>query len=132
MNVQKRTGMDWEDLRTFLAVSQALSFTRAAESLGIRQPTVSQHVLRLGDAGGRRVHPEKAIVANTSAVREWDSNGTVFGYNANIPGHTKVRTSLCVCVRARARARLRLCVCACVPVSVCACASVRACVLVLP
>jgi 2-methylcitrate dehydratase len=23
---------------------------------------------------------EKAIVANCSAVREWDSNGTVFGY----------------------------------------------------
>eukprot|EP00927_Polykrikos_kofoidii_P050289 TRINITY_DN441_c0_g1_i3.p1 TRINITY_DN441_c0_g1~~TRINITY_DN441_c0_g1_i3.p1 ORF type:complete len:543 (-),score=84.24 TRINITY_DN441_c0_g1_i3:182-1810(-) len=32
--------------------------------------------------------PEKAIVANASAVREWDSNGTVFGYNPNIPGHT--------------------------------------------
>lgn len=24
---------------------------------------------------------EKAIVANSSAVREWDSNGTVFGYD---------------------------------------------------
>jgi 2-methylcitrate dehydratase len=33
------------------------------------------------------VHVEKAIVANNSAVREWDSNGTVFGYNKNIPGH---------------------------------------------
>lgn len=31
--------------------------------------------------------PEKAIVANASAVREWDSNGTVFGYNPNIAGH---------------------------------------------
>jgi 2-methylcitrate dehydratase len=30
---------------------------------------------------------EKAIAANASAVREWDSNGTVFGYNPNIPGH---------------------------------------------
>jgi 2-methylcitrate dehydratase len=28
-----------------------------------------------------RVKPEKAIVANGSAVREWDSNGTNFGYN---------------------------------------------------
>ncbi len=28
-----------------------------------------------------RVKPEKAIVANSSAVREWDSNGTNFGYN---------------------------------------------------
>lgn len=31
--------------------------------------------------------PEKAICANSSAVREWDSNGTVFGFNKNIPGH---------------------------------------------
>eukprot|EP00392_Amoebophrya_sp_AT5.2_P011574 g11653.t1 len=34
-----------------------------------------------------RCSPEKAIAANASAVREWDSNGTVFGYNANLPGH---------------------------------------------
>ena len=27
------------------------------------------------------VPPEKAVVANCSAVREWDSNGTNFGYN---------------------------------------------------
>merc|ERR1719375_2471112 len=35
-----------------------------------------------------RTAPEKAICANASAVREWDSNGTVFGYNPSIPGHT--------------------------------------------
>merc|ERR1719284_644863 len=34
-----------------------------------------------------KVAPEKAVVANASAVREWDSNGTVFGYNPKIPGH---------------------------------------------
>eukprot|EP00493_Phyllostaurus_siculus_P005211 UN05247 len=28
-----------------------------------------------------RVAPEKACVANCCAVREWDSNGTVFGFN---------------------------------------------------
>ena len=33
-----------------------------------------------------RVSPEKAIAANTSAVREWDSNGTNFGYNPEL-GH---------------------------------------------
>lgn len=33
------------------------------------------------------VHAEKAIVANCSAVREWDSNGTNFGYNPAL-GHT--------------------------------------------
>ena len=30
---------------------------------------------------------EKAVVANSSAVREWDSNGTVFGFNKEIEGH---------------------------------------------
>ncbi|EER04808.1 hypothetical protein Pmar_PMAR026359 [Perkinsus marinus ATCC 50983] len=34
-----------------------------------------------------RVKAEKAIVANSSAVREWDSNGTVFGYNASNRKH---------------------------------------------
>lgn len=35
--------------------------------------------------GSNEIVPiEKAIVANSSAVREWDSNGTVFGY-ANDP-----------------------------------------------
>jgi len=36
----------------------------------------------------QRCAPEKAVVANAAAVREWDSNGTVFGYNPSIPGHT--------------------------------------------
>lgn len=36
----------------------------------------------------KKCAPEKAICANASAVREWDSNGTVFGYNPKIPGHT--------------------------------------------
>lgn len=30
---------------------------------------------------------EKAICANASAVREWDSNGTVFGYRNGVDGH---------------------------------------------
>ena len=33
------------------------------------------------------MHAEKAIVANCSAVREWDSNGTVFGYDPSREGH---------------------------------------------
>ncbi len=35
----------------------------------------------------QRVKSEKAVVANASAVREWDSNGTNFGYNPDL-GHT--------------------------------------------
>ncbi|MER5859577.1 LysR substrate-binding domain-containing protein [Streptomyces sp. NPDC059688] len=42
-------------LRTFLAVSQTLSFTQAAARLGLRQSTVSQHVRRLEDAAGRQL-----------------------------------------------------------------------------
>lgn len=34
-----------------------------------------------------RVAPEKAIAANSAAVREWDSNGTNFGYRPEL-GHT--------------------------------------------
>jgi DNA-binding transcriptional LysR family regulator len=44
---------DPELLRTFLAVAQSLSFTRAAENLGLGQPTVSQHVRKLEQAVGR-------------------------------------------------------------------------------
>ncbi len=34
------------------------------------------------------VHPEKAVLANCSAVREWDANGTNFGFNP-ARGHTR-------------------------------------------
>ncbi|MET8554557.1 LysR substrate-binding domain-containing protein [Streptomyces sp. NPDC004959] len=40
-------------LRTFLTVAQTLSFTRAAQRLGVRQSTVSQHVRRLEEQTGR-------------------------------------------------------------------------------
>ena len=30
---------------------------------------------------------EKAVLANCAAVREWDSNGTVFGYREGVPTH---------------------------------------------
>jgi len=42
-------------LRTFLAVAQTRSFTRAATRLGLRQPTVSSHVRKLEQATGRQL-----------------------------------------------------------------------------
>ena len=42
-------------LQTFLAVSEARSFTQAAERLGLRQSTVSQHIRKLEQAAGRRL-----------------------------------------------------------------------------
>ena len=44
---------DIEQLRTLLAVARTLSFTRAAQELGVGQPTVSQHIRKLEAAVGR-------------------------------------------------------------------------------
>jgi DNA-binding transcriptional LysR family regulator len=46
---------DPEQLRTFLAVARTLSFTQAATQLGVRQPTVSQHIRKLEEAVGRQL-----------------------------------------------------------------------------
>jgi DNA-binding transcriptional LysR family regulator len=42
-------------LRTFLVVAETRSFTKAAGRLGVRQPTVSQHIRRLEEAAGRQL-----------------------------------------------------------------------------
>ena len=49
------TSFDPVLLRTFLTVATGLSFTRAAEQLGLSQPTVSQHVRRLEEACRRQL-----------------------------------------------------------------------------
>jgi 2-methylcitrate dehydratase len=53
-----------------------------AEALDYEQP---EGVPILGSSKG--VAPEKAIAANCAAVREWDANGTNFGFNPAL-GHT--------------------------------------------
>lgn len=60
----------------------------SALALGTNAPTIlRKEALEYADADGAtvfgsstRVKAEKAVVANASAVREWDSNGTNFGY----------------------------------------------------
>ncbi len=46
------SGPFWAELRVFLAVAKSKSFNRAADELGISQPTVSRHVHRLQDLMG--------------------------------------------------------------------------------
>lgn len=66
----------------------------SALALKTNAPTLlREEALEYPDAGGAtvfgtdaRVKAEKAVVANASAVREWDSNGTNFGYNPEL-GH---------------------------------------------
>lgn len=68
-----------ELLKTFLAVAQSLSFTRAAESLEIRQPTVSQHVRRLEEAVGRTL-----FVRDTRSVALTSDGEAMAGFARDI------------------------------------------------
>jgi len=62
-------------LRTFVAVADTASFTRAAELLGISQPTVSQQVRKLENAAGRIL-----VSRDTRAVRLTDNGDAMLGF----------------------------------------------------
>lgn len=66
-------------LRTFLAVVHGLSFTRAAEQLGLSQPTVSQHIRRLEDSAGRQL-----IRRDTRTVSLTDNGEAMAGFARTI------------------------------------------------
>jgi DNA-binding transcriptional LysR family regulator len=66
-------------LRTFLAVASTLSFTQAAQQLGISQPSVSQHIRRLEEAVGRQL-----IVRDTRAVTLTDNGEAMAGFARSI------------------------------------------------
>jgi 2-methylcitrate dehydratase len=82
-------------MRTHMFHTDAVLCGASALALGTNAPTILRaEALEYTDAGGatvffstNRVKSEKAVVANSSAVREWDSNGTNFGFNPNL-GHT--------------------------------------------
>ncbi len=73
------TSFDPVLLRTFLAVANGLSFTRAAHELGISQPTVSQHVRRLEDAAGRQL-----LHRDTRSVSLTDNGEAMAGFARTI------------------------------------------------
>ncbi|MCZ6659208.1 MAG: MmgE/PrpD family protein, partial [Gammaproteobacteria bacterium] len=81
--------------RTLRFFTDSMICGLSAIALGTNAPTVlREEAFEYERAGGvpifgsnKRVAPEKAIVANCAAVREWDSNGTNFGYNPKL-GHT--------------------------------------------
>ena len=78
--------------RTDLFHTDATLCGLSALALGTNAPTILRDEALTYPAGdqpgatvfgsGAALKPEKAIVANSNAVREWDSNGTNFGYNA--------------------------------------------------
>lgn len=81
--------------RTQLFHTDAVLCGVSALALGTNAPTLLRsEALDYPDANGAtvfgsttRVKAEKAVAANGSAVREWDSNGTNFGFNPGL-GHT--------------------------------------------
>lgn len=81
--------------RTLLFHTDALLCGASALAMGTNAPTIlREEALEYPDARGatvfrshERVKSEKAVVANSAAVREWDSNGTNFGYRPEF-GHT--------------------------------------------
>ncbi len=81
--------------RTLMFFTDSMICGMSAIALGTNAPTVlREEALSYETSGGvpifgsnKRVAPEKAILANCAAVREWDSNGTNFGYNPKL-GHT--------------------------------------------
>ncbi|MFJ1990285.1 LysR substrate-binding domain-containing protein [Streptomyces asiaticus] len=70
---------DPAQLRTFLAVSQTLSFTQAADRLGVRQSTVSQQVRKLEAAVGRQL-----FARDTHGVELTEDGEAMLGFARSI------------------------------------------------
>ena len=83
-------------LRTYLAVVNGLSFTRAAERLGISQPAVSQHVRRLEQAAGRLL-----LRRDTRTVALTDNGEAMAGFARTILAAHDEAVSLHLLIEAR-------------------------------
>jgi DNA-binding transcriptional LysR family regulator len=66
-------------LRTFVAVAETLSFTRAAELLQLSQPTASQQIRKLEVAAGRQL-----VARDTRAVTLTDNGDAMLGFARSI------------------------------------------------
>ncbi|MER8119644.1 LysR substrate-binding domain-containing protein [Streptomyces sp. NPDC094031] len=91
---------DPNQLRTFLAVAQTLSFTQAAGRLGLRQSTVSQHVRRLEDAAGRPL-----FARDTHSVELTEEGEAMLGFARRILQVHEQATAFFTGTRVRGRLR---------------------------
>ncbi|MFD3941960.1 LysR substrate-binding domain-containing protein [Streptomyces sp. NPDC058579] len=91
---------DPAQLRTFLAVAETLSFTRAARRLGVRQSTVSQHVRRLEDATGRPLFDR-----DTHSVELTEDGEAMLGFARTILGAHERAAAFFTGTRLRGRLR---------------------------
>lgn len=66
-------------LKTFLVVAETRSFTRAAQRLGLRQSTVSQHIRKLEQASTQQL-----FVRDTHSVELTPDGEAMLGFAANV------------------------------------------------
>lgn len=66
-------------LRSFVAVAETLSFTQAAQRLGLSQPTVSQHIRKLELVAGRHL-----VTRDTRVVALTDNGEAMLGFARTI------------------------------------------------
>lgn len=88
-------------LQTFLAVAQTRSFTQAAARLGIRQPTVSQHIRKLEEATGRVL-----VLRDTHTVAVTADGEAMIGFARGILAAHEQATSYFSGERPRGRLRI--------------------------
>lgn len=88
-------------LRTFLVVAETRSFTKAAARLGVRQPTVSQHIRRLEEAAGRQL-----FARDTHSVDLTGDGEAMIGFADTIMDGMERATSYFAGPQLRGRVRL--------------------------
>ncbi|MBB5937331.1 LysR family transcriptional regulator [Streptomyces zagrosensis] len=91
---------DPTQLRTFRTVAQTLSFTQAAQRLGLRQSTVSQQVRKLEAAAGRQL-----FVRDTHSVELTEDGEAMLGFARTILEANERAASWFVGARPRGRLR---------------------------
>jgi DNA-binding transcriptional LysR family regulator len=95
------TTYDPQLLATFLAVEQTGGFTRAAARLGIKQPTVSQHIRRLEQQVGRTL-----VLRDTHSVSFTADGEAMIGFARNILAACDQATSYFSAERPSGRLRI--------------------------
>jgi DNA-binding transcriptional LysR family regulator len=79
--------LDWNLLRTFMVVVEQRGVTRAADHLGLKQPTISSALKRLEESVGHRLvrRSSNEFVVTPAGRRLYAECSSIFGAVAQIP-----------------------------------------------